>query len=214
MGQRSQIYFRVNTLDGKYILVAQYFHWNYGTRMISRARGLLQWLENNKDYPTMFYKSSEQLTKVQRIMEINWDYHDIVLSQDIIKEYEEGLYSKSKEMFTGQDCNDGQFIIDMVIDWKRQNKKGDYPVKFKYAFLDTTSDLIGNGEAYMDWESEHLIKPWRELYMDELKYTERNIRYLDKHATLMTKEDIKEYINHDYAKDMGLEDKNDKQTAD
>lgn len=213
MGQRSQIYFRVNTREGKYILVARYFGWNYGTRMISRARGTLQWLESEKQFPAMFYKGSEQITKLQRIMEINWDYHDIVLSQDIINEVREGQYSPDG-IFKGQDNNDGQLIIDMIINWKRTNKKGDHPVKFKCAFLDCTSKLLGNGNAYMDWESDGLVKPWKECYPKEVAFTERNIRYIDKHAELMTEEEVEAYISYDYAKDMGLEAKNDKQTVD
>lgn len=36
MGQRSQIYVRYN----EKLLFARYFQWNYGTRMISRARSM------------------------------------------------------------------------------------------------------------------------------------------------------------------------------
>lgn len=210
MGQRSQIYFRVNTMAGKYALVARYFQWNYGTRMVSRARGLIEWLEGNKIFPTMFYKGSEMLIKAERIIDINFDYHDVVLSQDIIKEYEEGYYDESCEMFLGQDNNDGQLLVDMIVDWNRKDKKGDHPVTLKYAFLDWGSKLIGNAEDYMQWDEDYGNKedstPWRDnMYIQkEIKYTERNIRYIDKHATLMTPEEVSEYINHDYVKDMAL----------
>jgi hypothetical protein len=219
MGQRSQIYFRANMLGGKYVLVAQYFQWNYGTRMVSRARGILEWLESEKQFATLFYKGSSTLAKLRRVMEINWDYHDVVPSIDIIKEYEEGYYDSSLEMFIGQDNNDGQLIIDMIIDHDHKDKKGNYPVKFKYAFLDWDSKFIGNGEDYMQWNENYGDDgpAWREnqYIQKEIKYTERNIRYLDKHATLMTKEEVEEYINHDYVKDMGLEvKKDDEQTAD
>ena len=219
MGQRSQIYFRVNQMDGKYALVARYFQWNYGTRMVSRARGLIEWLESNKDFPTMFYKGSETLTKAERIIDINFDYHDVVLSQDIIKEYEEGYYDESSEMFLRQANNDGQLLVDMIIDWEHKDKKGDYKVTLKYAFLDWNSKLIGNGEDYMQWNEDYGDKedstPWRENehIQKEIKYTERNIRYIDKHATLMTPEEVSEYINHDYIKDMGLVVKREEETA-
>ena len=186
--------------------------------MVSRARGILEWLENEKQFATLFYKGSSTLAKLQRVMEINWDYHDVVPSIDIIKEYEEGYYDSSLEMFTGQDNNDGQLIIDMIIDHDHKDKKGNYPAKFKYAFLDWDSKFIGNGEDYMQWNENYGDDgpAWREnqYIQKEIKYTERNIRYLDKNATLMTKDEVEEFINHDYVKDMGLEVKNDKQTAD
>lgn len=213
MGQRSQIYFRCNTEEGKYNLVARYYQWNYGTRMVSRARGILEWLESMKAYPYWFRSmtENENWIKLKRIMDTNFDYKDIVLGQDIIKEYEEGYYDNSEEMFTAQDNNDGQLLIDMVVDWRRKNKKGDYPVKFKYAFLDYKSDYLGGAEDYMQWNVNYGDddEPWREdkYIKGEVKYTERNIRYIDKHAALMTEAEVKEFINHDYVKDMGLKAK-------
>lgn len=38
MGQRSQIFVRYQETDGTRKLVARYYGWNYGERMISRAR--------------------------------------------------------------------------------------------------------------------------------------------------------------------------------
>ena len=219
MGQRSQIYFRCNNENGKYVLVARYYQWNYGTRMISRARHTLEWLISMKAYPYSFSsRNSENIIKVARIMDINFDYHDVVLSQDIIQEYKEGYYDDPSEMFTGQDNNDGQLLIDMIVDWRRKDKKGRYPVKFKYAFLDWDSKLIGNGDDYMQWNENYGDDgpAWRDsqYIKNEVKYTERNIRYLEKNAELMTADEVKEFINHDYVSDMELEVKNDKSEAD
>ena len=62
MGQRSQIYIRynVNYVSGAATknptthnykgLIARYFGWNYGERMISRARHTLEWIKDNVDY--------------------------------------------------------------------------------------------------------------------------------------------------------------------
>ena len=141
MGQRSQIYVRMNDENGKYRLVARYFQWNFGTRMVSRARGIIEWLEGMKQstyWISASYKD-KKVTKLERVMEINWDYKDVVLSIDILKEYEEGYYSSPIGIFTGQDNNDGQLIIDMIVDWKIKDKKGDHPVTFKYAFLNSSS---------------------------------------------------------------------------
>ena len=41
MGQRSQIYVRYTNEKGEHFLTARYFGWNYGERMISRARHTL-----------------------------------------------------------------------------------------------------------------------------------------------------------------------------
>ena len=43
MGQRSQIYIRVQEGD-KYHLIARYFGWNFAERMTSRCRHTLKWI--------------------------------------------------------------------------------------------------------------------------------------------------------------------------
>ena len=210
MGQRSQIYFRCNTLYGKYLLVAKYFQWNYGTRLVSRARGILEWLDREKEFATLFYNGSSTIERLKRVMEINWDYKDVVVSQDIVDEYKRGLYSEPKEIFTGQDNNDGQLLIDMIIDYEHNNKKGHPIVKFKYAFLDWNSENPMNGDDYMQWDYDYGDSdrgPWRDdkYVKEEIKYTERNIRFIGKHAELMTALEVEDFINHDYMKDMGIE---------
>lgn len=47
MGQRSQIYIHFNVGDNEG-MVARYFQWNYGERMISRARSIMEFLD--RDY--------------------------------------------------------------------------------------------------------------------------------------------------------------------
>ena len=42
MGQRSQIYVRFNKENGQSGLIANYYGWNFGERMISRARACLK----------------------------------------------------------------------------------------------------------------------------------------------------------------------------
>ena len=206
MGQRSQMYVRINKEDGTYHLVASYFQWNYGTRMVSRARGTLEWLISMSDYPTSLWSWNKG--KLPKIMEINWDYKDIVESIDIINEYKEGYYNEPIQIFRGQDNNDGQFILDMIVDYSKKDKKGDNPVSFKYAFLNWDSELVGNGEDYMQWNENYGDDgpAWREnkYITNEIKYTERNIKYLDKHAQLMTSKEVEEFVYHDYMKDMGI----------
>lgn len=208
MGQRSQIYFRINKPDGKYDLIARYYQWNYGTRMVSRARHTIQWIIQNKKYPFMFQKGMDGHKKLARIMDVNFDYHDVVLSLDILKEYEEGYYTETGEIFTGQDNNDGQLLINMHVDYDKKDKEGNDKVTIKYAFLDYSSEYLGNADKYMQWNTHYGEEgePWREnsYIKDEVKYTDRNINYLEKHAKLMTEDEVKEYINHDYVADMNI----------
>lgn len=210
MGQRSQIYLRFNDVDGKKHLVARYYQWNYGERMLSRARGIIEWLEGYKDYPSYLIKDNCMQEKIRRIMDTNFDYKDIVLGQDIIKEYLE--YGKGEDfeqfVFAGQDNNDGQLFIDMVADYDHRTDKGDPKVVFKYAFRTYEDDdwKPMDPEQYMDWDYDD----WRtsEYMKDAVKLTERNIRWIEKHAKLMTSDEMFEFAHCNYVKDMGLEVQN------
>ena len=210
MGQRSQIYFRINRIDGRYDFVARYYGWNYGTRMVSRARYTIEWLK--AQIPGSLTRNDSGYTKVSRIMDVNFDYQDVVLSADILKEYENGYYGDDyKAIIVGQDNNDGQLIIDMHVDWDKYYKNKKNSIQIRYAFLDCRSDYIGDAEAYMQWNTHYGAEgyPWRcDSYIkDEVKFTERNINYLKKHAKLITEEEVNEYINHDYISDMGIKRK-------
>lgn len=207
MGQRSQIYARINGENGKKFLVPRYYQWNYGTRMISRARSIIEWLQKYESYPYFLTLDNEYTEKLRRIMDINFDYHDIVLGQDIIEEYKEfGDGDFNSFAFQEQDNNDGRLLIDMIVDYDKRTLNGEYKVKYKYAFLPCNLDNAKpmTGLEYMDWESESLIDDWRECYKEEVKCTERNIRYIEKHAELMTEEEVNEYINYPYEDEMKL----------
>lgn len=206
MGQRSQVYFRYNAPDGKYFLIAHYYQWMYGTRMVSRARGIIEWLQQYKSATQYFAAdmSNEYMHKLNMIIDTNFDLRDVTVSQDILEEYTRGYWDSPEEIFLGQDNNDGQLLIDLIVDWSKEDKHWNHPCKIKYAFLNCSSELIGNGEAYMNWEQECLVDTWQNCYPKEVKLTERNIRYIDKHAKLMTPEEIYEYIHHDYVSDMGI----------
>ena len=52
---------------------------------------------------------------------------------------------------------------------------------------------------YKIWTDDPYIKK-------EIKYTQRNIAYIEKNAELMTKEEIKEFREYPYVIDMGLEE--------
>lgn len=189
MGQRSQIYVRYQK-DGVNYLTARYYQWNYGERMISRCRYSLEWIEAMIPYDWYFTRETE---KLQRILDVNFDMRDIVIGCDIIKEYEEDEYWKDENytlndyIFKCQDNNDGKLFIDI--------KDG----AIKYAFLDydCNTDKIMSAAQYMNWD----CPSWRksEYIDDEGKaLCESNIKAIRKLAKLMTKEEVKEFINANY----------------
>lgn len=211
MGQRSQIYVRFNLPDGTKHLVPRYYQWNYGERMISRTRGIIEWLMMHTGHASILARDTEYSEKLRRVMDTNFDYRDIVLGIDIFEEYQQDCLERFKDgdetdfeqyVFAGQDNNDGQVFIDLVIDYDHMDKNGDPKYVFKYAFRTYEDDDWNpmDPEQYMDWDYDD----WRtnEYMQDAVKLTERNIRWIKKHAKLMTSDEMFEFAHYDYVKDM------------
>lgn len=189
MGQRSQIYIRCRK-DGKNYLTANYYQWNYGERMISRCRHGLEWIKMYLDVGFDWYLTTET-TKLSRIFDVNFDMKDIVPSCDIIKEWKEYAPEDAFNdyVFLYQDNNDGKLLIDIDVDDK----------VIKYAFLDSgcNTEKIMSAAKYMNWDH----KGWRknEYIDDEQKaLCEANIKEIKKLATLMTKEEVEDFLNCTY----------------
>ncbi len=191
MGQRSQIYIARPSGNGEdKELMALYFQWNYGSRMVSRARGLVEWLDEYKEYldqPTV-------LTSLRRIAETNFDLRDVTLSDDIIEECQEFLCKDDepvlgnvlRTIFEMQDNNDGKLFIDLAKDGS-----------LKYAFTEYDISKPLTAEEYM------------KEYADEEEdgsNLSKNIKYLkDKeNLTLMTDEELTDFINTHYVNVCGL----------
>ena len=49
MGRRSQIYIRYDKSE----LIAYHFQWNYGGKMISRAKQIIEFVDKSKEYPSL-----------------------------------------------------------------------------------------------------------------------------------------------------------------
>lgn len=185
MGQRSQIYVRY-TKDNKHYLTARYFGWNYGERMISRCRYSLEWIKEMAIHDYLFIYEK---TKLERILEVNFDMKDVQISCDIVKEYiEECDYkdeSSFKEyIFMEQDNNDGKLFIDVSDGY------------LKYCFLDSDCNTknIMNASEYMHWNH----KNWEqsEYISDKQKELCRvNIKTIDEIAELMSVEEVEDFIN-------------------
>lgn len=196
MGQRSQIYIRYNMNDesGRNYkgLIARYFGWNYGERMISRARYIIEELQDEFMKYKWYFGDREKLEKIKRFCETNFDKKDIIFSSDIIKEIKEDFNGDMEYLFD-QANNDGQLFIDVTDDG------------IKYCFMSFYNEgKPMDGEHYMKWNCEnenhrnwHI--PYENMDLETIHYTERNIKQIEQMAVLMTAEEIKSFVADDYS---------------
>ena len=191
MGQRSLIYVRYHVGEEKK-LIAKYFGWNYGERMISRARWGMELILEDVRKNTA-YQNECQEKRLSEIFDVNFDLHDVAISCDIIKEWEELFPDEdfNEYIFRMQHCNDGKLLIDICEN------------TIKYAFLNNEAlDVVMDGDEYMRWDTSD-GEDWRkDAYMseEEIKTCEENIQYISDHAVLMTAEEVKEFVTYDYRK--------------
>lgn len=187
MGQRSQIYVRYN----KKLVVTNYYQWNYGERMISRARYGIECIkENYLEYRGWIFNSESDMEKLRRIFDVNFDMKDIVMSSNIILEWKEQFPEESFNdfVFRIQGNNDGKLFVDISEDGT-----------MKYAFLDCACDIehIMSASQYMTWNN----KDWRTskyIANEQKVFCEDNLKKIEEIAELMTQEEIEDFINYDY----------------
>ena len=187
MGQRSQIYIRITDNYNEYPkLYAKYFQWNYGERMISRARHGIEYIKENAKYIS---QGSVQ-ERINKIFDINFDMKDVALTSDLIKEWIEDFYEDYKlndYIFKNAPNNDGALFVDV-------NANGE----IKIGFTDYNLNLL-SPEGYMEWDFEN----WQNseyLSAEDKEICKNNIEYINKNVNFMTKEDLEEFINYDYSK--------------
>ncbi len=193
MGQRSQIYVRMDGTQGK-ILLARYYGWVYGERMVSRARAAIEWVREYLDKDRGNYIPG-YADKLIRILDTNFDMRDVQISiclkeeyRDYCPEWEFGDY-----VFHHDENNNGRLFLDIDI----QNKV------VKYAFVDSqcNTDSIMDAVSYMDWDytDTDTDTDWRkDLPADVVATLALNAEYIKSHAVLMTSEELMEYISYDY----------------
>lgn len=207
MGQRSQIYVRIQKEDEKgniqKDLVPMYYQWNYAERMVSRVASTAEWLKESAGY----YFSSQNREKLEKILSTNFDMKDVVIPRNIFLELadltdDDAKFPIGEELssaiFGEQDNNDGQAYIDVYV-------KGD-DVHVSYAFMKDSGQTIMTANEYMNWDlggeeqynwiNDYMERDWTE----ELEYTLKNVKYLGSEATLMSEQELEQFINDNYDK--------------
>ena len=186
MGQRSQIYIRHENK----LVVANYYQWNYGERMISRARGIIEWIKEHSEF-SFIWEDKYYMTKLSRICDTNFDMRDVVISCDIIKEWQEEFPQEPFNdcVFKYQDNNDGQLFIDV---------KSDSSIKYALSYNPDYTKIL-NCENYL---IEDLEKDWQTpteyLTQEDIDTCKKNIEYISANAELMTAEELYNFVNYDY----------------
>lgn len=190
MGQRSQIFVRFYNEKQQREILGLYYGWNFKERMISRARHSIEWILGYKQANCL--TSHTLRTKLVRILDTNFDMKDVCISSNLVQEY----ISMSKcdfslnECLFNQDNNDGKLLIDIADD-------------VKYAFLDSDNNYLGDGDAYMQWDSRYHEKKWdipTEWFgKKDIETCKRNIQYLNKKAILLTPEEAHDFLETDYS---------------
>ena len=189
MGQRSQIYVIYKDNQNRDCISATYFQWNYGERMVSRARYLMGWLKGQESFYAVdshnLFSLSYVAHKIRYIASVNFDYKDVVIGQDLIEEwkaYKQGVPNANlNDYIFHADNNDGCLFIDARI-----------PKHLKYAF--TTYDYkdgVMGPEAYLKWDDI----PQK---IRDTKFTKRNINWITHNAKLMKKDELEAILRATY----------------
>lgn len=187
MGQRSQIYVRVDNE----LIIANYYGWNYAERMISRARYGIECLKYYIDngYTWCFKSGSQEVEKIRRMFDVNFDYKDIVMSTDILREWTEYGSGDFSDFVFNQDNNDGMLFI-----WIDTENK-----TIKYCFSDYDSKNPLDCDNYMIFDTECCYEDYKFpaglIKSKQMTTYNRNKKYIEKNAQLMTAAELKDFKN-------------------
>ena len=219
MGQRSQIYIRIPILNsnkeeiGKR-LIARYFQWNFGERMVSRAWALINELEYASKYSDWYYTDANNIKKLERLCDVNFDYKDITLSQNVLSDLFlcGPNFNLNQAIFEEQDNNDGKLFIDFSADGK-----------IKYAFTDHQMKSVLTAMQYYLWDTDVVfnstiktpttyknflmilgVEPTNDPNEIDYKALFRDCSSIDnnKKIKLMTNIELIKFINYDYSRSL------------
>ncbi len=197
MGQRSQIYIRFNDnrMESRKGLIALYYQWNYGERMVSRARQIIEGSLDLLKYGTKFKLSALRIGLFKKQLKVactaNFDMRTIdIIPSDIFEECWEND-DKPRDVLFNQDNNDGCLLIDILSNDKDE-------AYIKYALTDYNFSKALTPEEYMKWDDVDMNNKDFHDEKDKICYQE-NCEFIKTNATLMTKEEIDEFVGMDYS---------------
>ena len=182
MGMRSQIYVKYNDR----LIIANYYGWNYGERMISRARYGMEYLKYYVDNDCTWDFINGNVEKYRRYFDVNFDYQDIVMSQNILEEYKKSHDSITimdtydevlSFIYYEQDNNDGKLLIDV---------KGK-TIKYAFVDYDINTDNIMTPEQYIKWDVNGAV--------EDAETLAKNIEVINSIAELMTCEEVEKFVS-------------------
>ena len=187
MGQRSQIYVIYKDNQNRDCVSATYFQWNYGERMISRARYLMGWIKAQNSLYNNLYSDYLPFViyKIRYVASVNFDYKDVTVGTDLIEEWKEirTQYPNTNlnDYIFNADNNDGCLFIDARI-----------PQHLRYAFTTYNyKDGVMGPEAYLKWDGT----PQK---IRDTKFTKRNINWITHNAKLMKKKELEAILRATY----------------
>lgn len=146
-----------------------------------------------------------ETSKLRRIMDVNWDMHDITLSSDIVKEftddYEEYWKTEGNTYaqdffdfcFSGQDNNNGQVYMYIDLDVEKPKVK----MCFTENAFNEESNVL-NADGYLTSDLLHGEPGTWQEYMagshyygkETIEYTKENVRYISEHSGMLEKEEL------------------------
>lgn len=191
MGQRSQIYISYDVTDHRGAraegFIARYYNWNFGERMVSRARYAIEHLkerldrENSAGIKKASFFFPSELDKLVRICDTNFDMKDVCISTDILAEIKEQFEGDMSYLFD-QPNNNGQLLI-------RVTDEG-----IRYCFLLDDGEAL-SVRAYAHHEAADTT--WDE---ETTPYTEDNIKAINEMAEIMSQDEAAAFFAADYSK--------------
>lgn len=74
--------------------------------------------------------------------------------------------------------------------------------KLSFCFTDYNLNIL-SPEEYIKWDMDRSLKSFKEENIEEYNICKNNIKFLNKNAKLMNKEELRNFINQDYSKQIG-----------
>lgn len=196
MGQRSQTYVMWTRKDKRRTFVGKYHQWLYGRPFLATGAGIIEWLDRELEYPAgldsdpKYYR--EIVDNIAALMDVACRYVYVSKGQDVFEVMDE----PEESIFTDCANNDGQLYIMITPDKK----------KIKYCFTDDRIfDLDGvrimDCHEWFEWDYRDLTDHEKMNALLNEKEVKQCFETFDTLAELMTRDELKDFVNYDYRKE-------------